>query len=348
MYERTAKAVLSWDGEAREAFIDELDKWSHSAGDLKATQAWLHEVVVKGAPELRRGQQVRTRRLGRRCLMAGPSSPAQPPGGSGTIDVKPSDLWSVSGRVAAQQDFLVRGAKTLLEELGKYPDAGGAGTEAEKFAQAYKKIGNRWLEVWGRSVLSVGGVAVGFTETANAYTKADVAAHPKPGKTAEQRPRPTVIDKAPNLGSIPDIKWGDDDGGDDILRGLMEGMPEIVRDLLHPLCKNVFRVGRVADVYPYPEQHYLNSLCHSWMNVSITASRRSGPAHPGRRGHHQPPAGRVGGRDADLLQRPVGRNSLGAATARLPVGADRQLRSRNTSRPHGQSARPGRTEGHGR
>ncbi|MFJ9054061.1 WXG100 family type VII secretion target [Streptomyces bacillaris] len=48
LYERTAKAVLSWDGEAREAFIDELDKWSHSAGDLKATQAWLHEVVLKG------------------------------------------------------------------------------------------------------------------------------------------------------------------------------------------------------------------------------------------------------------------------------------------------------------
>ncbi|MEU0099996.1 WXG100 family type VII secretion target [Streptomyces sp. NPDC006267] len=48
LYERSAKAVLSWDGEAREAFIDELDKWSHSAGDLKATQAWLHEVVVKG------------------------------------------------------------------------------------------------------------------------------------------------------------------------------------------------------------------------------------------------------------------------------------------------------------
>ncbi|MEV2246512.1 RNase A-like domain-containing protein [Streptomyces sp. NPDC049970] len=204
--------------------------------------------------------------------MGTPSPPAQSPGGAGTIDVKPSDLWSVSGRVAAQQEYLVRGANKLLEELGKYPDAGGAGTEAEKFAQAYKKIGNRWLEVWGRSVLSVGGVAVGFTETANAYTRADAASHPKPGKTAEQRPRPTVIDKAPNFGSVPDIKWGDDDGGDDILRGLMEGIPEIVRDVLRPLCKNVFRVGRVADVHPFPQQHYLNSLCHSWMNVSITAS----------------------------------------------------------------------------
>ncbi|WSA75333.1 hypothetical protein OG930_06800 [Streptomyces sp. NBC_01799] len=204
--------------------------------------------------------------------MAGPSAPAQSPGGNGTIDVKPSDLWSVSGRVAVQQEFLLRGANKLLGELGKYPDAGGAGTEARKFAQSYMKIGDRWLEVWGRSVLSVGGVAVGFTETANAYTRADVAAHPKPGKTAEQRPRPAVIDKAPNFDSVPDIKWGDDDGGDDILRGLMEGIPEIVRDVLQPLCKNVFRIGRVADVHPFPQQHYLNSLCHSWMNVSIVAT----------------------------------------------------------------------------
>ncbi|MCX2182106.1 hypothetical protein KV205_16415 [Streptomyces sp. SKN60] len=130
------------------------------------------------------------------------ATPAQPPGsGSGTIDVKPSDLWSVSGRVAEQQDFQIRGANKLLEELGKYPDAGGAGTEAQKFAAAYKKIGDRWLDVWGRSVLSVGGVAVGFTETANAYSKADAAAHPKPGTTAEQRPRPAVVDKDPNFGA---------------------------------------------------------------------------------------------------------------------------------------------------
>ncbi|MCX5381090.1 WXG100 family type VII secretion target [Streptomyces sp. NBC_00091] len=48
LYEQAKKAVLSWDGEAREAFIDELDKWDRSAQDLKAAQAWLHEVVVKG------------------------------------------------------------------------------------------------------------------------------------------------------------------------------------------------------------------------------------------------------------------------------------------------------------
>ncbi|BAU84434.1 hypothetical protein SLA_3526 [Streptomyces laurentii] len=48
LYERVAKVVVTWEGEAREAFIDELDKWSHQADDLKAAQAWLHEVVTKG------------------------------------------------------------------------------------------------------------------------------------------------------------------------------------------------------------------------------------------------------------------------------------------------------------
>ncbi|MCY0929329.1 hypothetical protein OTB20_24645 [Streptomyces sp. H27-H1] len=52
----------------------------------------------------------------------------------------------------------------------------------------------------------------------------------------------------------------------------MEGIPEIVRDPLQPLCKHVFRVGRVADVHPFPQQHYLNSLCHSWMDISVTAT----------------------------------------------------------------------------
>ncbi|MGA5324391.1 WXG100 family type VII secretion target [Streptomyces seoulensis] len=48
LYGRAAKVVLSWDGEARDAFIDEMDKWSRSADDLKAAQAWLHEIVVSG------------------------------------------------------------------------------------------------------------------------------------------------------------------------------------------------------------------------------------------------------------------------------------------------------------
>lgn len=48
LYGRTEKVVLTWDGEARDAFVDELDKWDRSMRDLQAAQAWLHEVVTTG------------------------------------------------------------------------------------------------------------------------------------------------------------------------------------------------------------------------------------------------------------------------------------------------------------
>ncbi|WNO72852.1 MULTISPECIES: WXG100 family type VII secretion target [unclassified Streptomyces] len=48
LYGRTEKAVLTWKGEAREAFVDELDKWDRQMQDLQAAQAWLHEVVTTG------------------------------------------------------------------------------------------------------------------------------------------------------------------------------------------------------------------------------------------------------------------------------------------------------------
>ncbi|MFC9619673.1 WXG100 family type VII secretion target [Streptomyces sp. NPDC056930] len=48
LYDRAEHVVLTWDGEARRAFVDELDKWDRSAQDLQASQAWLHEIVVTG------------------------------------------------------------------------------------------------------------------------------------------------------------------------------------------------------------------------------------------------------------------------------------------------------------
>ncbi|MET7712427.1 WXG100 family type VII secretion target [Streptomyces sp. NPDC005407] len=48
LYPRVEKVVLTWEGEARQAFVDELDKWDLSAQDLEAAQAWLQEVVVNG------------------------------------------------------------------------------------------------------------------------------------------------------------------------------------------------------------------------------------------------------------------------------------------------------------
>ncbi|MFE0043144.1 WXG100 family type VII secretion target [Streptomyces albireticuli] len=48
LYERTEKVVLSWEGEARDMFVDTLDKWDRSMQDMEGAQRWLHEVVVTG------------------------------------------------------------------------------------------------------------------------------------------------------------------------------------------------------------------------------------------------------------------------------------------------------------
>ncbi|MCX2184284.1 WXG100 family type VII secretion target [Streptomyces sp. SKN60] len=48
LYRRVEKVVLTWDGEARQTFVDQLDKWDRSAQDLQAAQAWLHDIVVNG------------------------------------------------------------------------------------------------------------------------------------------------------------------------------------------------------------------------------------------------------------------------------------------------------------
>ncbi|SES07787.1 hypothetical protein SAMN04487983_103054 [Streptomyces sp. yr375] len=194
------------------------------------------------------------------------------PSQSGTIDVKPSHLRYVAGGFAGQQTPFDKAAKDLLTELNKYPDAGGFGTAAEDLAKAYVEVGTLYLKVWARSVESIGGAGVGFATTANNYAKAE-AANDASGKTKPQtQPPPQVIEKAPDYGSVPDLKWGDDDGGDDFIRSLLECIPDVVWHIIRPLLEHAFRWGKVAEVYPYPQQHYLNSLSQDWADMTITLS----------------------------------------------------------------------------
>ncbi|MFI9581007.1 RNase A-like domain-containing protein [Streptomyces sp. NPDC052236] len=204
------------------------------------------------------------------------ATPPTPPSGAGTIDVKPSDLHRVSGSFASQQEIHDRAPKDLLTELQKHPDAGGYGTAAEAFATAYVKVGNRFLQVWAKSVVSIGGAAVGFTTTANNYATAEAAAHPSGTKQPALQPVPQVIDKAPDYGKVPNLKWGDDDGGDGFFRSLLEWVPEMIRDLLRPVVEHAFRLGKVAEVYPYPHQHHLNDLSKAWRSITIALGATEG------------------------------------------------------------------------
>src|SRR5690606_1191947 len=74
----------------------------------------------------------------------------------------------------------------------------------------------------------------------------------------------------------PNLTWGDDDGGDDFIRSLLEWVPGPVREALRPVVKHAFRMGKVADVYPFPQQHYLSSLSKAWMTTTVTLSTAEG------------------------------------------------------------------------
>ncbi|MER5964605.1 WXG100 family type VII secretion target [Streptomyces sp. NPDC002057] len=48
LYDRAVPVVLAWQGEAREAFVDELDRWDRQMEDLQAAQTWLHAIAATG------------------------------------------------------------------------------------------------------------------------------------------------------------------------------------------------------------------------------------------------------------------------------------------------------------
>ncbi|MEU9337780.1 RNase A-like domain-containing protein [Streptomyces sp. NPDC048290] len=190
----------------------------------------------------------------------------------GNIDVTPSQLHQVAGGFAAQQKPFDSAAKDLLTELQRFPDAGGYGTAAQDFARAYVEIGTLFLEVWAKSVEAIGGAAVGFATTANTYARAEAATDAS-GKTQPSvQPPPQVIEKAPSYGPVPDLRWGDDDGGDGFIRTLLEFVPDVLWQVIRPLLEHAFRWGKVAEVYPFPHQHHLNSLSQAWADTTLSLS----------------------------------------------------------------------------
>jgi len=195
---------------------------------------------------------------------------------SGTIDVTPSVLHGVSTGVAGQQDPLDRGIKSFLDELARYPDGGGNGSAMTAFTTAYVEIANRFLEVWAKSVVSVGGAAVGFTTTANNYAAADAATHPSPSGPPTHQPTPHVIDKPPAYGPVTDFEWGDMDASQSILQEALEGLEAVVLAVLRPLLEHECRWGKAATILPLPNHLRLYSISEAWRMPQNTLSMVDG------------------------------------------------------------------------
>ncbi|MFD5201316.1 hypothetical protein ACFWM7_14475 [Streptomyces sp. NPDC058375] len=104
-------------------------------------------------------------------------------------------------------------------------------------------MGDRFIEVWARSVASVGGAAVGFALTANNYATADAATDPS-GAPAQTQWPPTVIDKPPNHGPVTDLKWADIDQSQDMFQLALEAVEAGVLAIIRPLLEDAYRMGK--------------------------------------------------------------------------------------------------------
>lgn len=191
--------------------------------------------------------------------MSGPQSPSP----DGKLDVTPSTLYGVSGEVAAYQGIFHKGGNSFLAELARYPDCGGYGSSATAFAAAYKEVGERFMDVWAKCVVGVGGAAVGFTVTANNFAKADAATNPS-GPPPSERPPPTVIEKAPDYRAVTDLSWGDWDDGQSVWQAALEGLEGVALAVLRPLLEEACRWGKAAEILPLPDYQGLDSLSKVW------------------------------------------------------------------------------------
>lgn len=201
----------------------------------------------------------------------------RPPSTSGSgsgFDVEPSELSTVAKSVALQQGMLHKAANDLVYDLVEFMDCGGYGTAAEMVSAAYVKVGNRFLDVWAKTVTSVGGVAVGFVTTANNYSMAEAASHPSGNAPPVQFPLPQVIDTPPRYQRIPDPKWGDmDDYSSGLISWLLEGVPDWAMDIVRDLLDNVYRWGKAGDILPLPDYLQLDKIALAWLKPGFAITQ---------------------------------------------------------------------------
>ncbi|MFG1811774.1 RNase A-like domain-containing protein [Streptomyces sp. NPDC049040] len=173
------------------------------------------------------------------------------PTGSGGFDVRPANLYYTSYRIRDEQFAFDTVARNLVHALADHRQVAGNGEGPGAFADAYRKVAKRFLEVWAKSVASIGGAAVGFTVTANNYAAADwFVVHKQSGPPPMRQP-PVVIETPPDYGEVPDIRWrgtnADSDWG--IVRALGH-IPDFVADHVEKVIDEGLRLGGLYEITP--------------------------------------------------------------------------------------------------
>ncbi|MFH9741227.1 RNase A-like domain-containing protein [Streptomyces roseolus] len=195
---------------------------------------------------------------------------APPNRGVGRFDVQPQHLYFTSLVVRDGQFAYDKMAKTLTDTLKKYSQSAGAGWGANSFAHRYGVVAGKFLDLWAKSVVSVGGVAVGFTQTANNYVQADWAASRGKGEPPEERQPPVVIATAPRYGPPNDLAWRGEGEYHDAwaISGILGDIPDFLMFIMKPVVDEGLRLGRVHEITPGVREEEFRDIARAWRDAS--------------------------------------------------------------------------------
>ncbi|MER7951407.1 RNase A-like domain-containing protein [Streptomyces sp. NPDC096079] len=205
-----------------------------------------------------------------------PMPPPAPPVGpivvNGVLDVTPLHLYQVTDALAVEQHSFHDVAGRLVRELASYTRVGGKGSAAVEFSQEYLAVVGIFLETHAKTVVAIGGAAVGFNETANNFGAADAATHPQ-APPFTPRGQPPVMFSEPQYG--PATPLGDSGANPvedflDVLDGTVAG------DVVRAAVEHALRAGRALEILPLPNYHHVREVAHLWRGYVFTAGSVDG------------------------------------------------------------------------
>lgn len=190
------------------------------------------------------------------------------PNASGGFDVQPKHMYWVSQTMASEQGYLNDVGRGLAQDLNA-SGAIGRGRAANDLGRAYDTLAKNYLGMWARAVESVGGVATGFTATANAYVEAEHNSNPNAKGSPAKRSLPYVVTKAPTYPDPATLRRDDNGKTDQDIRDIFKDIPDWQADTVDAMMAKVKGVGRLADVYPWADAGDMRKLEGVWRTTAF-------------------------------------------------------------------------------
>ncbi|MFJ9344745.1 RNase A-like domain-containing protein [Streptomyces sp. NPDC101733] len=207
--------------------------------------------------------------------MAGTAPP--PPNQNGGFDVQPVHVYHASELVKDAQFAHADRAFVLVDGLNKYSQSAGRGWGAHNFAVAYMIVTDKFLETWGKSVVSVGGAAVGLTVTANHYALADWEASGRKGTQPRNAPEPVVINTPPRYGPANSIQWSGtgEDADSWWISGILGEFPDWLALIVGPSLQHLLHLGKAHEITPGFKQEDGRDMAKSWHLIAGQTTKAS-------------------------------------------------------------------------